>query len=81
METLSTKTNTRISVPLNEEGEELQLRETLQRITVEKRAPNVPYLKNMELSGLEQQCLALEEAARLKVVKETTLEKGEGTSQ
>lgn len=51
--TLTTKTNIMILVPLNEEKEEIQLRETLQCSIVEKRAPNVPYLENVGLSGLK----------------------------
>lgn len=81
MGTLTTNSNTRILVPHNEEGEELQLRETLQPNIMEKRAPNIPYRENVGLSGLEQQGLALEETARLKVSREATLVRDEGTSQ
>lgn len=54
MGTLTTKMNTRIPIPLDEE-EEAQLRKTLQRNTMERQATNVSYLENVGLSGLEQQ--------------------------
>lgn len=40
---------------------------------VEKRAPIVPYLQNVGPSGLEEQQMALEEAAKLKAAKEAGL--------
>lgn len=43
----------RMLVPLVEENEQLQLRETLQRSTIEKRTTNVPYLENVGPSGFE----------------------------
>lgn len=81
MGTLTTKTNTRIPVPLNDEEDELQLGETLKRSKVEKRAPNVPYLENVGPLGLEQQWMALKEATTLKAAREAALTRGEGTSQ
>lgn len=52
--TLITSFGTRIPIPLNNEEEKLQLRETLQHNTIEKRTPPVPYLENVGLTGLEQ---------------------------
>lgn len=77
---LITSSGTRIPVLLNEEEEQLQLRETLQRSTVEKMAPPVPYLENVGPLGLKLQWMALEEAARRKVQMEATQARGEGTS-
>lgn len=78
--TLTTASNTRISIPLTKEEEERQLREMLQRCIVEKRAPHVPHLKNVGPSGLELQRMALEEAMMRKTRIETARARGEGTS-
>lgn len=52
--TLMTSYGMRIPVALTEEEEQLQLRETLQRSIVEKRAPYVPYVESASSSILEQ---------------------------
>lgn len=70
--TLTTTSNRRISIPLMEEVEERKLGETLQRSTVEKSVPPVPYLENVGPLGLELQWMALEEAAKRKVQMEAT---------
>lgn len=68
--TLTTGTGTKIPMPLTEEEEAMQLTETLQRSTVEKRASNIPYLKGIRPLRLELQKKALEEVARRKVAME-----------
>lgn len=81
MGTLIMKFITKIPIPLNEDEEKLQLHETLQRSTMERRVTNVSYLEDVEPLGFEQQRLALEEVARLKAAKKTTFAQGEGTSE
>lgn len=58
---LTTALGTRIPVPLTIKEERQQLRETLQRSTVEKRMSNIPFLEGAGPSRLEVQRKALEE--------------------
>lgn len=50
--TMTTKTNSRIPIPMIDEEKELQLRKTLERNVMERRAINVPYLKGVGPLGL-----------------------------
>lgn len=77
---LITSLGTRILVPLNNEKEKLQLKETLQRSTVEKRLPPVPYLENIGPLREELLRMALEEAGKRKVKREAVRAKSDHTS-
>lgn len=52
----------------------------LQRSTIEKRVPPVPYLENVGPSGLELHWKALKEAAKRNALMEAAQATGEGTS-
>lgn len=75
-----TSSGTMIPVPLTDEKEQLQLRKTFQCSTIEKRAPNVPYVEGVGSSGLEQQRKVMEKAAQRKAMTEAARARGEGTS-
>lgn len=53
MGTLTTGTKIRIPVSLTDEEERQQLKETLQRSTIERRTTNVPFLEVVGPFGLE----------------------------
>lgn len=78
--TLTTILRIRIPVPLTDEEEKQQLRETFQRSTVEKRTTNVPFFFGAYPSSLELQKKALEEAVGQKTAMEAAKARGEGTS-
>lgn len=78
--TLTITSNRNISIPLTEEVEERKLRETLQRNTVEKRAPPAPYFENVGPLGLELQRMTLKKAVKRKAQMEAARARGEDTS-
>lgn len=56
------------------------MRETLQWITIKRRAPNIPYLENVGPSKLELQKKALEKVVHRKAAREAAKARGECTS-
>lgn len=48
---MTTLSGTLISIPLTTEEQEAQIKETLERIVVERHAPNVPYLEGWVCLG------------------------------
>lgn len=77
---LPTGSGTLILVPLTAEGEEAQIRETLQWSVVERCTPNVPYLKGVCPSEFELQQRELEAATKRKAKMDIARARGEGTS-
>lgn len=63
-------------MPMIEEEEEEELRETLQRSLVEKHTPNIPFFENQ---GVSLQQRLMEDAARHREELEAAIAEGDKT--